>query len=289
VGTAITSGQVLYDSQFDSFRVAYYQGGAFRMRRLNSKGEYVSDKEVVPGVSLWTYWGVVQHPPTGHFVFAWTYYPDTAIRIAIVSATGALITTSEVVMTLPPGANARQNVQIGWHSSTKSFLIVWDEKSGSDVNIRGTMLNENFVSLGPDFELVGGPGTQSAVRMASRAAGKGYVFSYSTQTTNGAPTKIRFVDHSGSSQLSFELIPDGQTSTSSTLWYDQGLERGVVQWLGSDGTYHQALFSETGPVGSPLALDGLGGVVGAVVGAPEKNSLRAVFMAGGVVDRKSVV
>jgi hypothetical protein len=191
-------------------------------------------------------------------------------------------------MTLPPGANARQNVQIGWHSSTKSFLIVWDEKSGSDVNIRGTMLNENFVSLGPDFELVGGPGTQSAVRMASRAAGKGYVFSYSTQTTNGAPTKIRFVDHSGSSQLSFELIPDGQTSTSSTLWYDQGLERGVVQWLGSDGTYHQALFSETGPVGSPLALDGLGGVVGAVVGAPEKNSLRAVFMAGGVVKLRSI-
>ncbi|HIA03042.1 MAG TPA: hypothetical protein EYN66_14240, partial [Myxococcales bacterium] len=168
VGSAITTAQVLYDSHLDSFRVAYYQDGGFRMRRLTSSGHFVSDQLVVPSVSQWTTWGVVQHPESGQFVFAWTYYPDSAIRVAIVSANASLVTSQVVIPALPPGLNVRQNVQIGWNSVSKSFLLVWDEKSGNDVNIRGALLNETFVILGTDFEIVGGPGTQGAPTLAAR-------------------------------------------------------------------------------------------------------------------------
>ena len=284
LGAEVKDGQLLYDSALDTFRLAYAKTGAFRLRAFGPTGILGNDVIAVGNVDKWTNWGVTQMSTNGQFVFAWTSYPDSSVRVGIASQNGTSVAQYTVAQDLL-GALSRQNVTIGWNVKSKTMLVLWDETTELDLDIRGVLLDATTAPLSAPFQIVGGVGSQSGATMRPRAEDKGYVFAYMSQVGQLSPPKLRFVNHSAGGGVSFELQPNGKSQTTPSNWYSPTLQRGIVQWLGTDDKYHVRMYGELGPMGDPIDL---GVPIGAMAAAPQKNTLRLFYMSGGEVQMRSV-
>ncbi len=284
LGSAIKDAKVLAATS-GGFLIPHAASGGFKLHRLSSKGLLLDEIFAVPSVKKWTDWGVVQNPTTGKLLFAWTGYPDSAIHVGLADPEAGYEAGYVVAEDLP-GALARQNVQIGWNGVAKTHLVAWDEVvEGGAYDVRGMVLDDSLAPVTASFTLAGGEGTQAGPALAHRGASKGYVLSFASQVgADGAP-HLRFLGEGGVADKAFTLAPDGKPSTHPVVWYDDGMERGVIQWLGTDNQYHARLFSEGGLIGPELDT---GVPINAVVGAPQQAALRIFFNAGSQVWMRKV-
>ena len=266
------------------FMVAYATGSQFLLRSYDEKGAFETEVTAVPVVTKWTDWGVVQNPLTGKVVFGWTGYPDSAIHIAIAEPYLGYESGYIAVDDLP-GAYARQNVQVGWDALTQTHLVAWDETTSDDLDVNAIVLDSSLAPLTTPFALAGGPGKQAGPALASRGAGQGYVLTFATQFGPGSPGQLRFTGEGGVTEKAYSLSPDGKASTHPTLWYDGGMQRGIVQWLGTDDQYHARLIGESGTIGDEIEA---GVPLNAAVAAPQQGAMRVFFNAGGQVWMRQV-
>jgi hypothetical protein len=279
LGSAVNDGKVIYDAYLDTFRVGYYSAGGFRLRAISKTGGLGNDVISVAGVTKWTDWGLAQNPVNGQFVFAWTAYPDSSIRVGIASNNGTPV-NQYVVATDIAGALARRNVQLGYHDSSQTFLAVWDEGTGIDIDIRGLLLEANAAPIGSVFGVVGGSGDQVAPVMVARGS-NGYALSWAT---DGGSVGYRLMDHTAGSATAYTL-GSVKAGTSPQIWYGPGLDRGILQWLGTDNQYHVRLVSPAGPIGPEISL---GGPAGGVSAAPNQNAFYLLYTSAGQVQRRRV-
>ena len=285
LGGPIVGGRVLYDPIIDTFRVAYYDSGLFRLRAISSKGALGNDVVAAQPVQKWTNWGVTQNTVTGDFVFAWTAYPDSSVRVGIADVTGNAQSQFVIADDLA-GQLARQNVQIGWHTPSATYLVLWDETTQLGLDIRGLLLDPKAEPVSGSFQVIGGSGDQYGPVMVQRAQGKGYVVGFGTATGAASPPKLTFMDHSAGGSLTYQLGPDVGVSQHPQVWYHRGLERGIVQWLSPGGQYIIRLFGEGGQIGATIDLGGAR--AGAAFGGPASGEMRLAFVSAGFVRLKTV-
>ncbi|MFT5430100.1 MAG: hypothetical protein ACI9OJ_000773 [Myxococcota bacterium] len=285
LGESVTDGKLLYDPWLDTFRLAYFSQGSFRLRAFSPTGGSGNDVISVAGVTKWTNWDVTQSTSNGKFVFAWTAYPDSSVRVGVANSNGTQAGQFLVVNDVP-GTNLRQNVTIGWHQKSKTHLLAWDETTSLGLDVRGAVLDQNQALLGAPFQVVGGVGDQSGASLAARESDLGYVLGYATAPGVVATASIRMFDHTAGQFSDHELSPAAKPATSPDVWYDRAVSRGVVQWLGANDQYQLAMFGPQGVIGDNLNL---GGPAGAALGAPVQDALRVVFLSGGQVRMRTVV
>ncbi len=284
LGDSVNDGRVLYDAFLDTFRVAYFQSGSFRLRAVGPKGGLGNDVTAVASVSKLTEWGVTQNETTGKFFFAWTGYPDSAIRVGVASPAGTIESQSIVLPDLV-GSLDRRNVQIGRHAATDSLLVAFEElTSNAGRDVRAVLLDGEGADPGAAFNLGAGMGEQIGPRLASRGDA-GYVLTYGTMVGNASPPQFRVMDGSGAGGLLFSLSPDGQAQTSPHLWYEPTLQTGLVQWLGTDSTYHQRLVGPEGAIADELDFSS---PVGVAFGAPVSGVIRTVYLSVGEARMRSL-
>ncbi|MEC8022917.1 MAG: MopE-related protein [Myxococcota bacterium] len=279
LGSAVSDAKLIYDSYLDTFRIGYASGGTFRLRAVSKTGGLGNDVVSVAGVTKWTDWGLAQNPANGQFVFAWTAYPESSIRVGIASNNGTTVNQYLVAPDLA-GALARRNVQLGYHASSQTFLAVWDEGTGIDIDVRGLLLESNAAPSGSAFGVVGGNGNQVSPKMTQRGT-TGYALSWANE---GGTVGYRLMDHTAGNATAYTL-GSVKSGTSPQLWYGPGLDRGILQWLGTDDQYHIRLVTPAGPTGPEIPL---GSPAGGVSAAPSQNAFYLVFTSGGQVRSRRV-
>ena len=285
LGAAVVDGKAIYDAQLDTFRIGYYKTGQFRLKAIGPNGIQGNDVVAAPSVNKWTSWGLETHGATGQFAFAWTGYPDSSIRIGVAGTTGTTEATYVVVPDLPGGSKIRQNVQIAYHDTSQTFLVIWDETTDFGLDIRGVVLDANFAAQSAPFQVVGGVGDQTGPSLAARGGEKGYVFGYATKVGGPSPPLLAFVDQNASNPISYGLAPAGKEGTSPRLYYDEDEDYGMVQWLADDNKYKLRLFNQSGVIGPAIPL---GSPVGTAVAAPADDQMRVFYVSAGLVRMKSV-
>ena len=280
LGGATQDARVLYDGKLDTFRVAYFNQGDFRLRAIGPTGSNGNDVVAVSNVTKWTRWDVTQNPASGEFVFAWTAYPDSAVRVGVAGETGSAITQSVAAPDLAGGAQFRENVTIAWSPTTDTYLTLWDETTSFGLDVRGLLLGKAVNAFGVPFDVIGGSGDQVGPRLRLRSAGQGYAVGLASNKpgVTGLRPEVRFIDHSANTLELHTLEPDVKSGTTIELWWDAKVDRGVVQWLSNDDQYKTTVISEEGPVGPSI----LGGApVATACGAPKQNGMRLVFASQG--------
>jgi len=287
LGSTATESRLVNDSFADGFRLALFKSGSFRMRGISKNGVVGPDLLAVPGVQKWTTWGVAHNESAGGFLFGWTTYPDSSIRIGLTNPAGSAINQQVVVPDTLVGTAARRHVNAAYHAQSDTYLVLWDEDAALDRNVRGVVLaSDGSVSLGA-FDVVGGSGDQERPQVALRPNGAGYLVGYMHKTDTGANATVALLNSDGVAEGAFTLAPAAQSLAGLSLWYEPSLDRGVVQWLATTGKYQVAVIHQNGMMGP--AITTVGGTLGAVAAAPESDVLRLAYVYGGTVRMRNLV
>ena len=286
LGPVVTEGRLLFDGVSDAFRLAYYSNGTFRIRTIGKAGALGDDVAGVPLVQKWTTWGVTMNSITGAFLFAWTTYPDSAIRIGRSGNDGTFVSQGPVVPDIT-GLLARRHVAAVYNEALNQFLVVWDEDVVTNRDVLGIVLSaEGTVVSGP-FTIAGGLGAQTRPQIHVQPGGGGYLVAYMEDGDFGSPPKLVRIDGVGQVQDKVSLQPDAQALAGVRFWYSAALDRGVVQWLGVTGQYQVSVVDQTGMLGP--AKTNIGGTLGAVLMAPKTDTMRLVYVYASKVKMRNLV
>ncbi len=285
-GPGTADARVLYDKKLDTFRLAYVLGADIRMRAFGPAGATGNDVLSVSNVTKWTRWDVAQNPQNGKFLFVWTAYPDSSVRVGLANETGAAEAQYVVAPDLT-GALVRQNTALAWSPVTETFLVLWDETTSFGLDIKGILMSGSAAPYGGPFEVASGGGDQYGARIGARQSGLGYAFAIA----NGKPPtpspkpEIRFIDHSANTTAIHTLSPETKAGTLVDLWFDPRIDRGVLQWLRADDQYKAALVSEEGPLGPPIDV---GAPIAAATSAPRQNGMRLFYSVQGGLETRVI-